>query len=587
MLNQNTAKMRKTKSNFNAIGTFMELSKILEDTNNEVLRLYSEEFARIPYDSKNFRMKLTSPEMMSLVQTKIQDMGAFLKTTPLETMLFIAIYSVETVRLCSVDARDITKFFGISNIDFLVLRKCLSGLLEKGLIRPVERRRRDEEYRITSAAERALFDNKPYKVTKAQPMDRYLFCNTISSLIEDRKQEHIDTRELFKLVEEEEVRQEHLTLVKEMRKLLPDVADRTLFYEICDDFVAGRPRLTSVEVTLGDIYDSMRSCFMIAKSIMNKEHNLQTNDLIELQPAQFLAGAEVSLTEKGRHLLLEEDFDLFASKGGSDKRLVSPDKIPARNLFFDEELTEDINFVKNSLQEEAFAELQKRLEANALPKGVAILFHGLPGTGKTAAVDMIAKATGRSVYHVDIAASKTCWFGESEKLFKKIFTDYRKMCETEERKPILLFNEADALFSKRRDVGAGSDNCAQTENALQNILLEELETLDGILIATTNMCDNFDTAFERRFLFKVQFGQPNTDAKRAIWKSKLSWLTEEECDLLAKKYNMSGGEIDNIVRKSMMEEVLTGNRPTLTMLEAWCRGEKLARKGGNAIGFAC
>ena len=577
--------MRKTKSNFNAVGTFMELSKILEDTNNEVLRLYSEEFARIPYDSKNFRMKLTSPEMMSLVQTKIQDMGAFLKTTPLETMLFIAIYSVETVRLCSVDTRDITKFFGISNIDFLVLRKCLYSLLEKGLLRQVERHHRDEEYRISSAAERALFDNKPYKVTKAPPMDRYKFCNTISSLIEDRRQQHIDPRELFKLVEEEEDRQEHLTLVQEMRKLLPEVADRTLFYEICDDFVTERPRLTSVEVTLSDIYDSMRYCFIVAKSIMGKEHNLQTNDLIELLPAQFLAGAEISLTEKGRRLFLEEDFDLFASKGGSDKRLTAPDKIPARELFFNEELAADINFVQNSLEETAFAELQKRLEENSLSKGVAILFHGLPGTGKTAAVDMIAKATGRSVYHVDIAASKTCWFGESEKLFKKIFTDYRKMCETEERKPILLFNEADALFSKRRDVGSG--NCAQTENALQNILLEELETLDGILIATTNMCDNFDAAFERRFLFKVQFGQPNTEAKKAIWKSKLSWLTDEECGQLAAKFDLSGGEIDNIVRKSMMEEVLTGNRPSLEMLEAWCRGEKLTRKGGNAIGFAC
>lgn len=577
--------MRKTKSNFNAVGTFMELSKILEDTNNEVLRLYSEEFARIPYDSKNFRMKLTSPEMMSLVQTKIQDMGAFLKTTPLETMLFIAIYSVETVRLCSVDTRDITKFFGISNIDFLVLRKCLYSLLEKGLLRQVERHHRDEEYRISSAAERALFDNKPYKVTKAPPMDRYKFCNTISSLIEDRRQQHIDTRELFKLVEEEEDRQEHLTLVQEMRKLLPEVADRTLFYEICDDFVTERPRLTSVEVTLSDIYDSMRYCFIVAKSIMGKEHNLQTNDLIELLPAQFLAGAEISLTEKGRRLFLEEDFDLFASKGGSDKRLTAPDKIPARELFFNEELAADINFVQNSLEETAFAELQKRLEENSLSKGVAILFHGLPGTGKTAAVDMIAKATGRSVYHVDIAASKTCWFGESEKLFKKIFTDYRKMCETEERKPILLFNEADALFSKRRDVGSG--NCAQTENALQNILLEELETLDGILIATTNMCDNFDAAFERRFLFKVQFGQPNTEAKKAIWKSKLSWLTDEECGQLAAKFDLSGGEIDNIVRKSMMEEVLTGNRPDVAMLEAWCRGEKLTRKGGNAIGFAC
>jgi len=229
--------------------------------------------------------------------------------------------------------------------------------------------------------------------------------------------------------------------------------------------------------------------------------------------------------------------------------------------------------------------LQKRLEENSLPKGVAMLFHGLPGTGKTAAVDMIAKATGRSVYHVDIAASKTCWFGESEKLFKKIFTDYRRMCETEERKPILLFNEADALFSKRRDVDSG--NCAQTENALQNILLEEMETLDGILIATTNLCDNFDSAFERRFLFKVKFGQPNTAAKKAIWRSKLPWLVEEECDQLATKYDLSGGEIDNIVRKCMMEEVLTGNRPSLAMLEAWCRGEKLTGKGGSAIGFAC
>ena len=282
---------------------------------------------------------------------------------------------------------------------------------------------------------------------------------------------------------------------------------------------------------------------------------------------------------------MEDDYDLFCVKGNSDKRLTAPDKIPDRELFFSEELTADLNFVKSSLEEKAFVELQKRLEEKAMPKGVAMLFYGSPGTGKTAAVDMIAKATGRSVYHVDIAASKTCWFGESEKLFKKIFVDYRRMCETEERKPILLFNEADALFSKRRDVDSG--NCAQTENALQNILLEEMETLDGILIATTNLCDNFDTAFERRFLFKVQFGQPNTAAKKAIWKSKLSWLTEDDCDRLAAKYDLSGGEIDNIVRKSMMEEVLSGNRPDVEMLEAWCRGEKLTRKGGNAIGFAC
>jgi SpoVK/Ycf46/Vps4 family AAA+-type ATPase len=114
-----------------------------------------------------------------------------------------------------------------------------------------------------------------------------------------------------------------------------------------------------------------------------------------------------------------------------------------------------------------------------------------------------------------------------------------------------------------------------------------METLDGILIATTNLCDNFDSAFERRFLFKVKFGQPTTDAKKSIWKSKLPWLPEEDCAKLAARYDLSGGEIDNIVRKSYMEEVLSGNRPTVEMLEAWCKGEKLTRKGGNTIGFAC
>ena len=120
---------------------------------------------------------------------------------------------------------------------------------------------------------------------------------------------------------------------------------------------------------------------------------------------------------------------------------------------------------------------------------------------------------------------------------------------------------------------------------VQNGFTKEFSHLDSC--SSTNMCDNFDTAFERRFLFKVQFGQPNTEAKKAIWKSKLSWLTDEESGQLAAKFDLSGGEIDNIVRKTFMEEVLTGNRPDVTMLEAWCRGERLTRKGGNAIGFAC
>ncbi len=575
--------MKKNAQTTNAISVFLDISKMLEDSNTEILRLYSPDLAKNTNRSNEPLQTFIIPELEQQLKDNIQLLGSFLKTKPLETLLFVAIYSVETVHDNAVSVFDITKFIGISNLDFLPLRQSLRELQKKRLVRFMMDFPRG--YRISNAAERALIENKPIKGRKSSQNDRYKFCHFVSMLIEKRSQEDIDTEELFVRVFEEERENSQLKFIKEVRKLLPDVESRTFFYEICDDYLNGRPLLTLVDRTLSDIYDNRRAHFNVAKSIMGKSHLLQITGLAELMAARFLSEAEITLTEKGMRLFLEDDFDLFNSDSASDRRLVTPDKIPARDLFFSEKLGADLAFVKSSLEDQNFAELQKRLKENSLPQGVAILFHGLPGTGKTAAVDMIAKATGRSVYHVDIADSKTCWFGESEKLFKKIFTDYRRMCEREVRKPILLFNEADALFSKRRDVELG--NTAQTENALQNILLEELESLDGILIATTNLCENFDAAFERRFLFKVKFGQPSTEAKKSIWKSKLSWLSDEECDRLATRYDLSGGEIDNIVRKNFMEQVISGQRPSLEMIEEWCRSEKLTSKASTPIGYAC
>jgi len=583
--------MGKNKQAFNAITAVTHIAKLLENSHYEIFRFYEPELGDVYNGDLRRRNRTDKPLDISYVEPllheEIDQLSRFLKTTPTETILFVAVYAIRLIRNSFVDIPDICRFLDITALDFLPLINSLNSLLRKQLIRVANQRRNQDEYVVSGAVEHALLSNKPMKKLKPFEMDRFKFCSGISNLIENRSEGDIETSKLFSLVQEKEDQNAHLKLVRELKKVLPDVEDRTLFYEVCDGYMESRRRNIKivVECMLDDIYDNLRDKLGAAKAIMNKEHQVIASELVELLPARFLAEAELALTEKGKRLFLEDDYDLFCAKGDSDKRLLSPDKIPARELFFSEELTADLNFVKSSLEEKAFVELQKRLEEKAMPKGVAMLFHGSPGTGKTAAVDMIAKVTGRSVYHVDIAASKSCWFGESEKLFKQIFTDYRRMCETEERKPILLFNEADALFSKRRDVDSGS--CAQTENALQNILLEEMETLDGILIATTNLCDNFDSAFERRFLFKVKFGQPSTEAKKSIWKSKLPWLTEGQCGQLAAKYDLSGGEIDNIVRKSMMEEVLSGNRPDVAMLEAWCRGEKLTRKGGKAIGFAC
>ena len=199
----------------------------------------------------------------------------------------------------------------------------------------------------------------------------------------------------------------------------------------------------------------------------------------------------------------------------------------------------------------------------------------------------IARATGRAVCHVDISAAKTCWYGESQKLVKGIFTNYARLCKKEKLKPILLFNEADALLSNRQNINntSGSSSVAQTENAIQNIILEEMEKLDGILIATTNMTGNLDSAFARRFLFKIKFGQPTTKAKQSIWKDKISWLSDDDCRQLAIHHDFSGGEIDNIVRKVVMEVILHGTRPTLAEIEELCRHEKLGEESVQKIGF--
>lgn len=170
-----------------------------------------------------------------------------------------------------------------------------------------------------------------------------------------------------------------------------------------------------------------------------------------------------------------------------------------------------------------------------------------------------------------------------EKIVKDIFTRYRQQCKRSKIKPILLFNEADGLFSKRKDMSRGS-SVDQTENTIQNILLEEMEKLDGILIATTNLEENLDKAFERRFLFKIRLDKPGVEAKKNIWQDKLPILSAEQAHKLASDFDFSGGEIDNIVRKTTMQEVLEGGVPTMESIVKLCSQEKVCTKN-NRIGF--
>lgn len=223
-----------------------------------------------------------------------------------------------------------------------------------------------------------------------------------------------------------------------------------------------------------------------------------------------------------------------------------------------------------------FPSIQQRLEEEGMRKGFACLFYGGPGTGKTETVLQIARQTGRDLMQVDISTMRDKYVGESEKNIKQVFTRYRELCKNSDVLPILFFNEADALINKRTENIEHSVD--KMDNAMQNILLQEIEDLDGILIATTNLTSNLDKAFERRFLFKIEFHKPTTDVKAKIWCSMLKDISADDAQQLAAHFDFSGGQIENIARKRTVDYILSGRHASLDDIEKYCQAELLDNK---------
>jgi SpoVK/Ycf46/Vps4 family AAA+-type ATPase len=140
------------------------------------------------------------------------------------------------------------------------------------------------------------------------------------------------------------------------------------------------------------------------------------------------------------------------------------------------------------------------------------------------------------------------------------------------------------MFSKRTEINSKASSTDQTLNTIQNIILQELENFEGILFATTNLTGNLDGAFERRFLFKIEFKNPVPEVREKIWKSKLPELKSTHLKDLSSKYQLSGGEIENVARKYMIEKVIERKQLSLARLMEFCELEKPFQKQ-NRIGF--
>jgi hypothetical protein len=193
--------------------------------------------------------------------------------------------------------------------------------------------------------------------------------------------------------------------------------------------------------------------------------------------------------------------------------------------------------------------------ASRVRPGYRALFYGPPGTGKTLSAALLGKRSGLDVYRVDLSLIVSKYIGETEKNLARVFD------RVQQTSAILFFDEADALFGKRSDVKDSHDRYANQQLAY---LLQRIETFDGVAILASNLRDNIDDAFMRRFEACVYFPLPRAEERRELWARGFSPQAELDASVdlaeLAHQHELSGAAIVNVIRRVSLAAISEGQR---------------------------
>jgi hypothetical protein len=374
--------------------------------------------------------------------------------------------------------------------------------------------------------------------------------------------------------------------VKTLKALNPDFPlrfpEQMILLSFCSAWVVDDDHFLSLS-DIRPLMDKKTKLAMI--DFTSGKHILFRAGLLEHLCDQGIADTEkYCLTDKAKETFLA-DVDMREQKNIRNNNMIAAGTIAVKELYYSNKICRQVGELTGLLREENFSGIVRRLKERNMKTGFACLFSGPPGTGKTETACQIARVTGRDIIPVEITDTKSMWFGESEKKIKEVFTRYRTAVKRSSIAPILLFNEADAVIGKRQNLGENRNGPGQTENAIQNIILQEIENLNGILIATTNLMQNMDKAFERRFLYKIEFEKPAIEARKAIWQTMIPDLSSQDIKTLAAQFDFSGGQIENIVRRRTVASILYGSSPPLEKLIEYCKEEISEDAKTSRIGF--
>ena len=482
--------------------------------------------------------------------------------------------------------RDISGDINCPTIRILRYLKDIDELEKKEFIRCCRERRGKISYRVPFEVIEAFKRNEKYVPRKLTD----LTCPELFSELEDIFELRSDNEITFDVMSQK-VRSllddnPQLQFVKAIKRNGWEDAEEglMLFLLFCHLYVNNNDNNIRFH-DLDFLYDDKRTWNRVKNELARGSHELFAYEIIEYNNDDGIVDREsFRMAQKGKDEYLSE-LDL-RNRANNDQRndIVKCEKIAEKLLFYGKNIQAQIDELNQLLDDTHYQEVRSRMKDSGFRCGFTCLFYGAPGTGKTETVLQLARKTGRNIMQVNIAQIKSCWVGESEKNIKGLFDNYRELVKKSEVTPILLFNEADAIINKRMEGAQSAVN--KMENSMQNIILQEMENLDGILIATTNLAGNMDKAFERRFLYKIKFEKPTLEARMSIWHTMMPTLEEKVTRTLATKYDFSGGQIENIARHYTIGNILHGKSENIMEeLSSYCDSERLETKEMHKIGF--
>ena len=358
-------------------------------------------------------------------------------------------------------------------------------------------------------------------------------------------------------------------ICKEIEKLKLPTPEIKILFKTINGFLMGQH-----PVFLNDMQLRAEELIHFSLLLCDENNKLIEQDLIRLQIDQDGVSIRTSITKKTLSLIgnLKPNMELIIPSTTKDTlfEIIKGDNLERVNLQYTTEI--DATFTD-------FCSLSKNISKN---ENLSILLYGAPGTGKTEFAKQVAKNVNGTLYQLNFPHIQSKWIGETEKNIRRVFNLYREAWQKSKEPIILLINEADGLMNKRVIVNTSNDAFA---NQAQTELLEQLEKFDGILIATTNLLGNIDTAFHRRFLFKTEIHAPDEMSRSNYLKSSAIYpLLNSSQIAMLNSISFTIADLKNMEQKiGLIQRIrLLSSKD----LDALFISEGLIRSTSKAIGYA-